>query len=374
MPDLSLVMLGAGSSSRFKLEAKKQWLRIEHTPLWLYATLNILKHIQVKKVVIVGDTEEISYMKRFCGDYCYVSGGDTRNQSLQNALQEIDTPWVLVSDVARACVPKEMLLRITGALKSELHSIVPYLPVSDTVVYEDFKIDRQKVKLIQTPQLSATKTLDQALQQEGSFTDESSAICAIGGKRAFVKGDFRANKLTFGDDLYILDTLPPPSSDMRVGNGFDVHTFEEGKKMWLGGVHVKASKGFKAHSDGDVALHALIDSFLGAVGAGDIGELFPDNDPAFKDADSKVLLKKVVRFLKNTGFVIINCDITIMAQSPKLSPYKEQMQKSIADILQIASINVNLKATTTEKLGFVGREEGIAAMASSALKYFDWKA
>jgi 2-C-methyl-D-erythritol 4-phosphate cytidylyltransferase/2-C-methyl-D-erythritol 2,4-cyclodiphosphate synthase len=167
--------------------------------------------------------------------------------------------------------------------------------------------------------------------------------------------------------------LSEPTKDIFVGNGYDVHQFEEGGDMWLGGVLIEDERSFKAHSDGDVALHALVDALLGAAGAGDIGELFPDNDPTYKNADSKELLKKVATFLYNVGFEIINCDITIMAQSPKLSTYKNPMRQTIAKILNIMPVHVNIKATTTEKLGFVGREEGVAVNASATLRYYNWK-
>ena len=130
--------------------------------------------------------------------------------------------------------------------------------------------------------------------------------------------------------------------------------------------------GFKAHSDGDVAIHALIDAILGAAGAGDIGELFPDTDDSFKDIDSKILLEACVRRVNRYGFDIVNADITIIAQAPRLGAYKPRMKAKIAEILGIAPFRVNIKATTTEKLGFVGRKEGVAVMATANLKYFDW--
>jgi 2-C-methyl-D-erythritol 4-phosphate cytidylyltransferase/2-C-methyl-D-erythritol 2,4-cyclodiphosphate synthase len=142
--------------------------------------------------------------------------------------------------------------------------------------------------------------------------------------------------------------------------------------MMLGGVDIDAPFGFKAHSDGDVALHALIDALLGAAGVGDIGELFPDTDAAYEGIDSKLLLERAVTMIHNFGFEIINVDITIMAQTPKLMNYKQKMAGVIAKILGIAPIHVNVKATTTEKLGFVGRKEGVAVDAIANLKYYNW--
>jgi len=372
LPDLSLVMLGAGKSSRFKLSSKKQWLRTEHTPLWLYATRNIIKNRTFAKVIIVCSQDEIEYMKLFSSEFTYVVGGSTRQESLKNALVHVETKSVLVSDVARVCVPQDMLQRIFDKLdKADI--VVPYLAVHDTVVYKEKTIDRDEVKLIQTPQLSKTDSLKNALLHVEDFTDDSSAIKANGGKVKYVLGDTKANKLTSLEDLETLSCLKSPSRDIFVGHGYDVHQFEVGKKMFLCGVEIEDKRGFKAHSDGDIALHALIDALLGASGAGDIGELFPDNDPKHKGADSKVLLQKVVTFLHGIGFEIVNCDITIMAESPKLSSYKNIMRKIVADILHVEPLHVNIKATTTEKLGFIGREEGVAASATALLKYCNWK-
>ncbi len=364
-------MLGAGNSTRFEHSVKKQWLRFEHMPLWLYVTKNLTNKLNFKKIVVTGSSEEIEYMKRFNSDITFVKGGVSRQESLQNALKQIDSTHVLVSDVARVCIDDEMLQRILSQ-KDTCDIVVPYLDVNDTVVYEGKTIDRSKVKLIQTPQLSKTEILKKALESDILYTDDSSAIKAMGGIVTYVKGDKKAKKLTFIEDLQELPCIKKPSSDIFVGNGFDVHKFEVGKPMMLGGIKIQGSPGFKAHSDGDVAIHALIDSLLGAIGAGDIGELFPDSDERFENIDSKVLLDKVYRFVTNVGYEIINCDITIIAETPKLKDFKKQMSNTLAKVLHVEPIFINIKATTTEKLGFIGRSEGVGVNATSTLKYIDW--
>ncbi len=155
---------------------------------------------------------------------------------------------------------------------------------------------------------------------------------------------------------------------MRIGFGFDVHAFKEGDHLVLAGVKIPFVRAFKAHSDGDVVLHALTDALLGAVKGGDIGTLFPDTDPKYKDADSRVLLKEAYQVILEKGWEVENIDITIMAERPKLLPYRGEMEQNIAIDLMIGTDRVNVKATTTEKLGFVGREEGIAAQAAVLLK------
>lgn len=353
------------------MNVKKQWLRIGHLPLWHYVAKNFEKSKLFSKIIIVGAHDEIPFMKNYA-DYTFVSGGESRQESLRNALGEVSSEFVLVSDIARACISEALLHRIIQK-KGQSDSIVPYLTLSDTIVYENTTIDREKVKRIQTPQLSRSELLKSALQTKEEYTDESSAIVAYGGKREFVKGDEEAHKITFVGDLEKLPCLGAPSEDTLSGNGFDVHAFEEGTEMWLGGVKIESSFGFKAHSDGDVAIHALIDALLGAAGMGDIGMMFPDNDDAYRGIDSKELLKIVVSKLYNFGFVIINADITIAAQKPRLGEYKLAMRHTLADILQIDSSRVNIKATTTEKLGFIGRAEGVAVTANANLKYFNTK-
>jgi 2-C-methyl-D-erythritol 4-phosphate cytidylyltransferase/2-C-methyl-D-erythritol 2,4-cyclodiphosphate synthase len=245
--------------------------------------------------------------------------------------------------------------------------------VTDTIVYEDKTIDRDKVKRVQTPQLSSTSILKKALETTQEFTDESSAIVAIGGSRLFVDGEEDAHKLTYIHDINKLPCLEAPSSDILSGNGFDVHAFDTQGDMWLCGVQIDSDFGFLAHSDGDVAIHALIDALLGASGLGDIGMLFPDNDAQYKGIDSKILLEKVVQKLYNYGFIIINVDVTIAAQKPRIGKYKNEMREVLANILHVSKSRVNVKATTTEKLGFVGRAEGVAVMANANLKYYNWK-
>ena len=228
------------------------------------------------------------------------------------------------------------------------------------------------MKRIQTPQLSKTDVLKNALDTKDEFTDESSAILAAGFTRAEVEGDEDAHKLTKVSDMKKLPCLKAPSTDTLIGNGFDVHAFEDGKKMFLAGVLIDSSFGFKARSDGDVAIHSLIDALLGAAGMGDIGTLFPDSDDAFKDIDSKILLKECVKKLHHCGFIIINVDLTIIAETPRLAQYKMQMRRVLSEILCIEPFLCNVKATTTEKLGFTGRKEGVAVQSSASLKYLDW--
>ncbi|MDD2652828.1 MAG: bifunctional 2-C-methyl-D-erythritol 4-phosphate cytidylyltransferase/2-C-methyl-D-erythritol 2,4-cyclodiphosphate synthase [Sulfurimonas sp.] len=367
---LTLILLAAGSSSRFGTGVKKQWLRVGELPLWQYVADKFESTGYFDKIIVTSSADEIKFMK-YCTDYTIIEGAQTRQGSLKNALAHVDTEYVLVSDVARACVSEAFLHTILSYIgKSDC--IVPYLPISDTVVYGTTTINRELVKRVQTPQLSRTSALHKALSQEEEFTDESSAIVASGGTREFILGEESAHKITHAQDLQKIPCLIPPSQDILSGVGFDVHAFDENAQMYLGGVKIDVPYGFLAHSDGDVAIHALIDALLGAAGMGDIGILFPDTDVAYKGINSKELLSIVVNKLRRFGYIIVNVDITIAAQQPKLGDYKMAMRKTLAPLLNIHSQKVNIKATTTEKLGFIGRSEGVGVIANANLKYFDW--
>ena len=372
MSNVTLIVLCAGNSSRFQLTAKKQWLRTENSPLWLFVTNRLKKFSHFDKIIIASHKSEINYMKNFSDEFVFVQGGETRQESMKNALEKVESDYVMVTDVARACIPKDVIENLIAS-KEEANCIVPVLNVSDTVVYKNDTINRDEVKLIQTPQLSQTAILKDALNTDIEFTDDSSAIKKAGGTVKYIKGSLKSKKLTFGEDIDSIDCIKAPSNNFFNGTGFDIHPFEENKEMFLGGIKIDVPYGFKAHSDGDVLIHSLIDALLGACGAGDIGEFFPDTDAQYKNIDSKILLKDIVEFIYNVGYEIVNIDLTIIAQKPKINPYKNEIKSTIAKLLNLDKQFVNIKATTAEKLGFIGRAEGVAVQSSATLKYYDWK-
>ncbi len=370
MKETTFILLAAGNSTRFGIGAKKQWLYQEDKPLWQKVADDYANAFDFENTIITGHKDEISYMELF-GDYTIIGGGDSRQASIRNALKTVDTPYVLINDVARACLDTEMISRILEK-KGEADCIVPALDVSDTVYIDDKAVDRDRVRLIQTPQLSKTEMLRKALDTDQEYTDESSAIRAIGGKVLFVKGSAKAHKLTRMNDIEKLPCLAAPSPKVFTGYGIDIHPFEEGKEMKLCGVTIDSPFGFKAHSDGDVAIHAIIDALMGAAGMGDIGELFPDTDAKYAGADSAVLLQNVAKMIRDIGYEIYNVDITILAQVPKILPYKKAMRGRLSELLGLTQSKINIKATTAEKLGFVGRKEGVTVHAVATLGYFEW--
>ena len=370
MSDLTLVLLAAGDSSRFQCGVKKQWIRVGSEPLWEFVTKRFIDTNLFTEVIVAGHPEEVDYM-RLHGGYHIVAGGNSRQASLQHALRNVRTPYVMVTDVARGCIDRGLIERLVAA-RSNADCIVPALKIHDTVVYDGRTIDRDNLLRLQTPQLSRCDVLNRALATDETYTDESSAIVACGGTRHFVEGDDGAHKLTTLADLAALECLEGPSAITLSGTGLDVHAFDTEGTMVLGGVTIDHPVGFKAHSDGDVAIHALIDALLGAAGIGDIGMLFPDTDSAYKGIDSGLLLERTAEMLRRYGFGIVNADITIAAQTPRLSPYKEAMRRRLGSLLGLPPVRVGVKATTTEHLGFVGRKEGVAVTASCTINYMDW--
>ena len=366
--DISLIMLAAGDSTRFKCAVKKQFVRLGADPLWLYATKNLSALYPFKKIIIASNHS--AYMQKFAPHYEFVRGGKTRAESLKNALAKINTEFVMVSDVARVCISSTLFSRLIQNTHNA-ECITPALKVADTTLYNDEALKREQIKLIQTPQISRTALLKKALSQNAEFTDDSTAMASLGAKIWFVEGEESARKITFKEDLKKLD-LPAPASEIFCGNGFDVHSFGEKRPLVLGGVEIHKTMGLKAHSDGDVLAHALIDALLGAASLGDIGELYPDTSAKYKNADSMKLLQNAYKKVQEVGFELVNADISVIAQEPKLGKFKSQIATNIAKTLNLDEFRVNVKATTTENLGFIGRKEGIAALASVNLRYFDW--
>lgn len=372
MQDVTLIVLCAGNSSRFMHKTKKQWLRIDNEPLWLYVTNRFNKFSDFSKIIVTSHENEINYMKNFSDDFDFVVGGNTRQESILNSLKNVTTKYVMITDVARSCIPQSVINNLLSQ-KENAQCIVPILNVSDTVVYENETINREQVKLIQTPQLSNTQFLKQSLNTKIEYTDESSAIKANNGTIKYVQGSIESKKLTFGEELSEISCLKAPSNNFFTGTGFDIHQFQDDKKMYLGGINIPCEYGFKAHSDGDVLIHSLIDALLGAAGAGDIGEFFPDTDDKYKGIDSKILLDHIVAFIYNVGYEIVNIDLTIIAQKPKINPFKMEIKNSLSKMLGIEKQFINIKATTAEKMGFIGRGEGVAVQSIANLKYYDWK-
>lgn len=310
---MTLILLSAGNTEKFHLTLKKHWISTGAIPLWMHISEHFEKAIHIDEVIIISSGEDIAYMKHFA-PYTYIQSVDNTQASLSKALHKVTTECFIVWDIAAVNISTK-----------EIQSLQPQL----------------------------TATWQTSLEQHLDFERDT---CSFDTPKA----------------LQQFSCLEAPSTQTLTGFGIDTHPFEAGKKMFLCGVPIEVDYGFKAHSDGDVAIHALIDALLGAAGMGDIGELYPDTDTTYAGVDSKLLLEETVNRIYAFGYTITNIDITIMAESPKISPYKPKMRTTLATLLDIRQNFVNIKATTAEKLGFIGRKEGVTVHAVANLTYTNW--
>jgi 2-C-methyl-D-erythritol 4-phosphate cytidylyltransferase/2-C-methyl-D-erythritol 2,4-cyclodiphosphate synthase len=322
-------------------------------------------------------------------------GGAQRQDSVMNGLDFLSSraaadDWILVHDAARPCLSS----RDIGALADELQNksgdgaaavngAVLAAPIVDTVKRElpggVETVDRAGLWRALTPQVFAFAALRGALQDAAragvAVTDEAQAMERIGIRASLVSGSPFNIKVTRAADLSVAADIlkmagvlkTGESSQMRVGQGVDVHAFGEGDHVVLGGVRIAHSQGVVAHSDGDVVIHALCDALLGAMGDGDIGQHFPDTDPRYRGADSRVFLRVVAQRMQAAGLELVNADITVLAEAPRVAAHRSAMAANLAADLRVAADLINIKATTTERLGFIGRKEGLAALASVLL-------
>ena len=371
---ISLALLCAGNSTRFKHTIKKQWLRIKDKPLWLFVLDKFLKFYDFDKIILVGHKNEIKYMENFISNekISIVAGGETRQESLKNAIENIESSHIMVSDVARSCMDKKFILDIIN-LKDDNDLIVPYINAVDTTLFQNDYLKREEMKLIQTPQLANTKLLKKYLDTKINYGDESSLFRANNAKIKYIKSKSKYLKLTTKEDLHKLDCLKKPSKQIFNGIGFDLHQLQKTGKVILGGITVSTKVGLKAHSDGDVLIHSIIDALLGASGGGDIGEFFPDTNDKYKGMSSVYLLQYIYNFINSVGYKIVNIDATIISQEIKISPFKKQIRHNLANVLNLPAHNINIKATTSEKIGSLGRNEGIAVLSTANLKFRNWK-
>ena len=299
-----------------------------------------------------------------------VPGGETRQQSVHRALEALagDAPAkVLIHDAARPGLPQDVIERLVRALGAATGAI-PIMPVVDSLVHADGAlmgdpVQREALRRVQTPQAFAFPEILAAHRSwsgEQSAGDDAQIAQAAGIEIALVEGDEALHKLTFAEDF-------ASPLNVRVGTGYDVHRLTLGEELWLCGVQIDHSHGLAGHSDADVAIHALVDAILGAIGAGDIGSHFPPSDPQWKGASSDRFLTHAVALAAAAGYRIGNVDVTIICEAPKIGPHRDAMRARLAGLLQTPIDAVSVKATTTERLGFTGRSEGIAAQAAATL-------
>jgi 2-C-methyl-D-erythritol 4-phosphate cytidylyltransferase/2-C-methyl-D-erythritol 2,4-cyclodiphosphate synthase len=309
--------------------------------------------------------------------FLLVQGGDTRQASVRAALEGLaphSPAIVLIHDAARPDCPPEVAARLVSAL-GEHPGAIPVLPVVDSMVVAadglmDSRAHREQLRRVQTPQAFRFVEIlaaHRAWQGVPNAGDDAQVAHAAGLGVALVDGDERLHKLTFASDFGAVDSKQGKAAMIRTGTGFDVHRLQAGEELWLCGLKIEHDKGLAGHSDADVALHAVVDAVLGAAGEGDIGQHFPPSDPQWRGAPSSRFLEHAVSLAAAKGLAIGNVDLAIICEAPKIGPHRQAMREKLAQLLGVHPDCVNVKATTTERLGFTGRGEGIAAQAVATL-------
>ncbi|MBE1525853.1 2-C-methyl-D-erythritol 4-phosphate cytidylyltransferase/2-C-methyl-D-erythritol 2,4-cyclodiphosphate synthase [Sphingopyxis sp. OAS728] len=378
-PRVAAVLLAGGQGTRADLGLPKQLAMLGGKPVLQWSLDALATHPAVSGGVIVANGDVVAAAGDLPDGWVSADPGAERQQSVGNALAAL-TDWedealVLVHDAARPGVATEVIDRLLAALRTA-EAAIPTLPVPDTLVEQAQDeagdvVDRSVLARVQTPQAFRLGILRRAHAEavEAAATDDAQLVRRLGVPVAAVVGDARLYKLTYAEDMAILAALLGIGT-MRtaVGMGYDVHRLVTDKPLWIGGIEIAHSHGLEGHSDADVALHALTDAILGALGDGDIGDHFPPSDAQWRGAASHRFLSFAGERVAARGGRIDHADLTIVAEAPKIGPHRAAIRARIAEILAIPLERVSVKATTTERLGFTGRREGIAAQAVATLK------
>ncbi|HET6606308.1 MAG TPA: bifunctional 2-C-methyl-D-erythritol 4-phosphate cytidylyltransferase/2-C-methyl-D-erythritol 2,4-cyclodiphosphate synthase [Rhodopila sp.] len=370
---VAAILVAAGSGSRFGGETPKQFLLTAGKPVIRHAAERLIGHVSLLQPV--GEVEPIEAALNGIPMLPVVAGGATRQDSVRNALEALAAhapDYVLIHDAARPFIPPGTIESLLAELR-EVAGAIPAAPVPDTlkrvergVIVET--VPRSGLFRAQTPQAFRFQTLLSAhLSGIDGTTDDASLLEAVGESVAVVPGSDDNIKLTYPDDLLRLERIMTGLSLPRVGTGFDVHAFADGRKLVLCGIEVAHERGLAGHSDADVGIHALCDAIYGALAEGDIGRHFPPSEATWKDADSARFLEHARDRIAARGGRLINADVTLICERPKITPYAPAMIERIASLLHVGVERISVKATTTEKLGFTGRREGIAAQAAVSI-------
>lgn len=367
LPPFAAVVVAAGKGLRAGQSLPKQFADWRGKPVLRHSVEVLLNAGAAPLVIAIPENGEAAANAALTGlvGYCLITGGETRQQSVSLALDAIaKADRVLIHDAARPDLPECVLARLFEALE-HCAGAIPVLPVVDSLALDDNGLmagsaPRDQLRRVQTPQAFRFADILAAHRAWSGSTDagdDAQVLRANAGEVALVEGDERLTKLTFAEDF--MNTAPA----VRTGMGFDVHRLGAGEELWLAGIRIEHEKGLVGHSDADVALHALTDALLGAIGDGDIGTHFPPTDQRWKGASSDRFLAHAAHLVGEAGYRISSIDLTIICEEPKIGPHRPAMRERIAQLLGVDTGAVSVKATTTERLGFTGRGEGIAAQA-----------
>ena len=378
---VSAIIAAGGRGLRFGGSSPKQLLTLGGRPI-LARSVDAFVACDVISEIVVALPADLaaappSYLQQRGKPVTIVSGGDQRRASVANAFARVSerAEIVVIHDAARPLVSAD-LIRRTVAAASETGAAIAALRAHDTVKQTDgagaitATLPRERIYLAQTPQAFRVPVLRDALRLVGEATDEAMLAERAGHTVRVVDGDPRNLKITTPDDLMMAEHLTTGSAQapaLRIGNGYDLHRLVPGRPLILGGVRIPFEKGLEAHSDGDVICHAVTDAVLGAAGAGDIGRHFPDTDAAWKNADSIELLRRASAIVREAGYAIVNVDVVVIAQKPKLAPHNEAIRGNVAGALGCDASQVSVKGKTNEGVDSMGAGESIAVHAVALL-------
>jgi 2-C-methyl-D-erythritol 4-phosphate cytidylyltransferase/2-C-methyl-D-erythritol 2,4-cyclodiphosphate synthase len=374
LPDFAAVIVAAGKGLRAGGERPKQFARWRGKPLLRHSAESLADAGANPIVVAISSDADALASDALAGipNIRLVTGGATRQDSVRAALEALTTSapsFVLIHDAARPDLPRATIERLLATL-ADHPAAIPVLPIVDSLAVASGALmagsaDRAQLRRVQTPQAfryPEIRAAHDAWTGPPDAGDDAQVARAAGLAVALVEGDERLRKLTFATDFDM-----GAAAMLRVGTGYDVHRLVEGEELWLCGIRVPYDKGLAGHSDADVGLHAVVDAILGACALGDIGQHFPPSDPQWKSAPSAKFVAHAVALAAESGLRIGNVDLTLICEAPRIGPHREAMRGKLAELLGVDTSQVSVKATTTERLGFTGRGEGIAAQASATL-------
>jgi 2-C-methyl-D-erythritol 4-phosphate cytidylyltransferase/2-C-methyl-D-erythritol 2,4-cyclodiphosphate synthase len=374
---VAALIVAAGRGARAGGGLPKQYRSIAGKPMVRWS-LEVFAGA-VDHVVAAIDPEDDGHFRMAVAglDVTAVSGGQTRTASVRAGLEALSTSppeLVLIHDAARPGVTPALIGAVIDAL-GDAEAVAPGLPVSDALkrtahgwVADD--VARTDLWRVQTPQgfhFGRLLGAYRALPADTIHDDDLAVARAAGLRTRLVPGDARNGKITYAEDHAMIERLMAPTTTPCVGSGFDAHRFGPGDHVTLCGVRIGHDRGLVGHSDADAGWHALTDALLGAIGAGDIGDHFPPSDPRWRGADSEVFLRRAVELVSDVGGRIAHADITLICERPRIGPHREAMRARTASVLALPLSRVSVKATTTERMGFTGREEGLAAQATATV-------
>jgi 2-C-methyl-D-erythritol 4-phosphate cytidylyltransferase/2-C-methyl-D-erythritol 2,4-cyclodiphosphate synthase len=373
---VTALIVAAGKGERLGGGLPKQFRTLVGKPVLRWAVEPFLHHPAIRDVRVVIGADQVQQATEALGQTDvgpFIVGGEQRADSVRAGLAATSSDAILIHDAARPFCPADVIDRLIASL--EFHEgAAPVVPVGDTLARGattvDALVDRSGLLRVQTPQAFRTSALRQAYANWSGEapTDETTVLRASGMTVAAVAGDPALEKLTSPADWARAEQWLAGSLVPRTGMGFDVHAFAGEGPVMLGGIAVPHGRGLAGHSDADVVLHAITDALLGAAGLGDIGQHFPPSDPQWKGASSDLFLADAAARISARGGIVDHVDCTVIAEEPKVGPYRDAMRSRIADILKVDMSQVSIKATTTEGLGFTGRREGIAAQAVANIR------